>query len=430
MTDPMDRALGAWLREGPEQGPEAGLQQVLSRSRRRRQRPGWSFPERWLPMQLTATRIPSMRPLLYLATLGLLLAAIVAAALLVGSQQRLPEPFGLARNGIVVFERVGDLYTAQEWGSPERPLVTSTAREYLPTFSRQGTDVAFFREAADGADLYLTRVGTDTVTRVAGPFALADDLQWSADGRSILVSYSGAGIPRISVVTIDGGERKDLRVGTPAQLAALRPDGHHIAFRGQPRDGSAPSAVYLVGVDGTGLQRLQLGPPAESVIDFESLTWSPDGGRLAYMSYGWTEGLDWQISIASVDPDGVVIGVDPLHLDPDSRAEMLPVWSPDGTRMSFVLDKDGRRRIALVAGDGSGPVQVVGPDVATDADGVGHAWSPDGRELYVTFLHSAPRPEVDGADQSHWIIDVATGEFERVEGGTFVEIPDRQRLAP
>lgn len=430
MIDESDRALAAWLREGPDKGPDATLEQVLSESRRIRQRPGWAFSERWLPMQLTATRIPSMRPLIYLAALFMLLTALVAAAVLVGSRQRLPEPFGLARNGVVVFEREGDLYTADAWGAPESALVTGTAREYMPAFSRQGTEIAFLREEGDGAGLYTTQVGADTVTRVAGPFPMADHLQWSADGRSILVSYRSAGLPRMSVVSLDGGVRHDLRVGMPAELAVLRPDGRQIAFRGQPPDGSSASAIYLVNVDGSGLTPLTVGAPAESVVAFEALTWSPDGSRLAFMTDGGTEGIDWQIVIAAIDASGGVTSVQPLRLDPASTAEMLPAWSPDGSTMSFVLEKDGQRRIALVAGDGTGPARVVGPDVATDGDGVGHGWSPDGADLYVTFLHSGERPAVDGAGQTYWVIDVVTGGFERIEAGSFVDIPDQQRLAP
>jgi len=67
-----------------------------------RQRPAWAFPGRWLPMELTTARVPTarlpMRQLGVLALIAILLAA--ALAVYVGThQQKLPPPFGVARNG-------------------------------------------------------------------------------------------------------------------------------------------------------------------------------------------------------------------------------------------------------------------------------------------------------------------------------------------
>ena len=60
MNESMDRALADWLREGPEHGAQReSLERCPCRDPSgRSQRPGWTFPERWLPMQLT---LPSAR---------------------------------------------------------------------------------------------------------------------------------------------------------------------------------------------------------------------------------------------------------------------------------------------------------------------------------------------------------------------------------
>ena len=64
MNESMDRVVAEWLHEGPENGPREGLERALAATRRVGQRPGWTFPERWLPMQLTMARTPSPRPIL------------------------------------------------------------------------------------------------------------------------------------------------------------------------------------------------------------------------------------------------------------------------------------------------------------------------------------------------------------------------------
>ena len=52
MTDPIDwtdRALAAWLEDGPDRGRDEGLEAVLAATRGVSQRPAWTFPARWLP---------------------------------------------------------------------------------------------------------------------------------------------------------------------------------------------------------------------------------------------------------------------------------------------------------------------------------------------------------------------------------------------
>ena len=88
MNESMDRVLADWLREGPESGPREGLERALAATRRVGQKPGWAFLERWLPMQLTMARTPSLRPILAVVMLALLIVALVATALFIGSQRR------------------------------------------------------------------------------------------------------------------------------------------------------------------------------------------------------------------------------------------------------------------------------------------------------------------------------------------------------
>ena len=66
-------------------------------------------------MDISASRtvLPSrfpVRSLALLAILGLLLVAIAAAIVAVGSRPRLPPAFGPARNGALVYARDGDIF--------------------------------------------------------------------------------------------------------------------------------------------------------------------------------------------------------------------------------------------------------------------------------------------------------------------------------
>jgi hypothetical protein len=96
------------------------LEAAIERASARSQRPAWTFPERWLPMELVTTREPPTRmPWRQIGVLALIAMLLVAAlAVYVGShQQRLPSPFGIAANGIIAYVRDGKLVTQKPDGS-------------------------------------------------------------------------------------------------------------------------------------------------------------------------------------------------------------------------------------------------------------------------------------------------------------------------
>ena len=204
---------------------------------------------------------------------------------------------------------------------------------------------------------------------------------------------------------------------------ALATVGSVLAFRGQPGDGGAAAAVYLVGPDGLGLRRLDLGPPeVDESIEFEGLTWSPDGTRSSYMrSVRIDESLDWRIHVADISPTGDVTQIRRLALAPDSSADMLGAWSPEGDRLAFILERAGTRQLAIAPVDGSTPARAIGP-VVRDDEGIGGAWSPDGTKMLATYL---PRQD----PQTFWSIDVESGAQTQLEGPV-ADLPSWQRVAP
>ena len=109
---------------------------VLARTHRSRQRPGWTFIERWLPMMTISQRAPVIRPLaliprsfLLLIALALIVALTVAGLAIGGRMTSLtqavlpPAPVtGPAANGLIAFDRDGDIFVVEPDGSGERPL--------------------------------------------------------------------------------------------------------------------------------------------------------------------------------------------------------------------------------------------------------------------------------------------------------------------
>src|SRR4029079_3822350 len=146
--DRFARNLSAWLAEDGAPRVAAHLAEVLVHSAATRQRPWWSSPERWLPVDTTLRprpfNLPSAGRVLNVALLVLLAAAIAVFA--IGSQQhRLPPPFGLARNGPLVTSQDGDIYAVAQVAAVERLLVGGDGYDFSPMYSRDGTKLVFLR---------------------------------------------------------------------------------------------------------------------------------------------------------------------------------------------------------------------------------------------------------------------------------------------
>jgi len=108
---------------------------LLSRTERTPQRPGWTFPERWFPVSTIATTLPSwrrpaIRPMIAIAVVVALVVA--ALALYVGSQKRVPPPFGLARNGAVITaDSAGNIVSVDPSTNGIRTLVKGPKGRWL-----------------------------------------------------------------------------------------------------------------------------------------------------------------------------------------------------------------------------------------------------------------------------------------------------------
>jgi dipeptidyl aminopeptidase/acylaminoacyl peptidase len=167
-------------------------------------------------------------------------------------------------------------------------------------------------------------------------------------------------VSALVLVTQDDARERQVPAAPPADLAA---EHGLIAFVGTSAESRAESdtEIYVVAPDGTGLRALTSTPGVSET----ALRWSPDGTRLAFLRNRNT-----------VDPELVVIdpatGVETFSADipnPPMSTVDPPQWSPDG------------RLIVLDLGNASPTLAV---DVETEAwisESLGEfrGWSPDGR---------------------------------------------------
>jgi Tol biopolymer transport system component len=418
MNLPHDNQIAAWLAAGPDEAPREALVRALAATHRTRKRPRWTFPERWLPMQLTMTRTRSPRPIFAIVSLTLLIVALVATALYVGSQRPLPLP--QFRNGAIVYGQNGDLFIADQLGGPPRALTSGRDADGIPAFSPAGDRIAFTRVGEEYVRVMTVRPNGSDIREVwdgVGGFAI-DNLDWSPDGSAIIVSGVGTAEEAAHVVRSDGSGVQNLDLGPNLFDFRLswRPDGRHIAIDAQQ---DAGRGLWIAGADGTNLRPLPINSGGTYGMD-----WSPDGKHLSFVSNG-PAGIG-QVSIADIDEDGELTAVRPLRLDPESSDETWPKWSPDGSQLAVIVTRHGREHIGVVNPDGSG-YRNVWPNVLNQVTTEDYSWSPDGRSLIIS---EPPETNLDGeivgpADTS-WMLDVATGELTEVQH----PVGSWQRLAP
>ena len=171
--------------------------------------------------------------------------------------------------------------------------------------------------------------------------------------------------------------------------------------------------------------------PLETAIDalyaghaFEDIRISPSGGRLAWVETFDAPGSERPTSIVRV-LDRKVVPPTPhtITAGATARHEHAPAWAPDGKRLAFVSDADGKDTAQLYVADVEDAH--ASPRKLTHLSGALESvrFSPDGKTLAVLYTEGAAHPgpleavaPTTGEAESHVpvsrleLVDVATGD--------------------
>ena len=245
-------------------------------------------------------------------------------------------------NGRIAFATGGAIWTVNPDGSAPQQLTspTSPVVDLAPSWSPDGTRIAFHRISGASQDIYLV----------------------NADGTGEMLLTTGGTYPTWS------------------------PDGIELAFAGENID----SALYRINADGSNRRRESTVEGAHE-YNPSHVAWSPSRPSIAF---GWTyydrvcDPYD-PFECASFEDER--LGIRPLGFpDPDHfvgiGAGSDPEWSPNGEEMVHVTE---RIRVDYYTYSGTyGDIRIIGHDggggrtiVAGPATDVAPAWSPDGTKI-------------------------------------------------
>jgi cell division ATPase FtsA len=161
--------------------------------------------------------------------------------------------------------------------------------------------------------------------------------------------------------------------------ATWSPDGGRLAFVADP-DGV--QNVYVFDLATGDMTQLTDNPQ-----DVGDPAWSPDGATIAY----WVQGAESGQDIWTIPAEGGT----PVQLTQQPGDDADPAWSPTGNEIAFSSTRNGDWDIFAMNADGRDQRQLT-TDAADDQD---PAWSPDGAFIaFETKRDSTDRPDDDWAE--------------------------------
>jgi len=250
----------------------------------------------------------------------------------------------------MVFSMSGSLWRHAIGSNMAEQLTDGDGYDYQPDVSPDGRLVLFTRYNGNAMELQVMDLTTRQVTALTSAKAVNLEPRWSPDGNSIVfVSTQTTGHFLLYKAVFSKNTLTGITCLTPDHQSAVKryyysPWDHAIHPVFTP-DGK--SVVFVSNREiahGTGdLVKMDLTTLKTELVHHEETNWrarpdvSPDGSRMVYSSYhGRNHHQLWMLPAAGGYPVALTYG----EFDNTS-----PRWSPDGTSIAFISNRDGNTAI-------------------------------------------------------------------------------------
>jgi Tol biopolymer transport system component len=254
-------------------------------------------------------------------------------------------------------------------GNNPTRLTNNSVLDAFPSWSPDSGKLTFTTARDGNFEVYAMNAnGTGQVNLSNNPSTDSQPV-WSPDGTKIaFFSFRGfLNTQEIFVMNSDGSNQIRITYSPLAEQELAWQGtigGPRIVF-GTVRNGGNHD-IYTMDRDGSNQIRLTNNPAYD-----DEPKWSPDGTRIVFMS-----NRDGNFEIYSMNADGS----NQARLTNNSAADGFPAWSPDGTKIAFVsgdLRDPSTFEVYVMSANGSNRTRLTNDSFV---DGV-PAWSPDGSKI-------------------------------------------------
>jgi Tol biopolymer transport system component len=243
---------------------------------------------------------------------------------------------------------------------------------FRPRFSPDGSSLAFLAIDGNRLGMVVAAVDGSSAHEVPAPGREVSDLDWAADGRSLVVGSEHG----IEIIGLDGSLERVLYRTSDVGLISVAAQAPVLAYSRGRRERNIwawkrPSAD---------------GDEGEAVRVIHTTAWdaspalSPDGRLIAFLS---NRGGRRQLWLASRDGGGAR-----QLTDLDLVLPVPPAWSPDGSRLVIVVEVDARATLCVVEVASRRTTLLQPPETGESRP----VWSRDGATLLVS------RSTADGSE--------------------------------
>ena len=280
-----------------------------------------------------------------------------------------------------IIELVGDSYRTKR-------LTEGDSDNYSPTFSPDGTQIAFASFRTDNGEIYLmdlngrirrrvtftTDFNDSSPTFLTTPNYLFYSSEPKASREVKVVIQSSGSTPIYAGFNLTHIHSKITRAVLPVSFGArvprASPAGDQVIYESNA-DGNLE--LYLLDLEGVDLTQLTPESIKHKRITFNetddgSPTFFPDGKRIMFVSSRNEVNQLWTIDID---------GQNETHFNPNRYDCYNPTVSPDGKTIAYVSARDGDWEIYLIDADGKNERRITN-DIGRS---IQPAFSPDGRHL-------------------------------------------------
>jgi len=243
------------------------------------------------------------------------------------------------------WEGNAEIYVRSADGVSIRNATTDPSLDVLPTWSPDGSRIAFLTDRDGDREVYsMDNSGWPVNNLTNAPSSDESCPAWSRNASRIAFRSDRNANPDMYFMNNDGSNVTQVTDDAGFEcFMSWAPDESWLVFRSNV-DGD--DEIFRINWDGTGLVQL-----TNDAFENDAPQLSPDGSQIVFISDRTGQG---DVYVMNADGTGVV------QLTNDAAADFYPTWSPDGTQITFSSDRYGEYDIFIMNADGTNVVQVTG----------------------------------------------------------------------